>query len=132
MPPLWVGGASDAALRRAVRFAAGWLSTPLPPARLAARIHDLAALGPAGAPRVAAGVIAAPGLDNARRVELLHGRFGLDAADATALAVGGPPEELAVGLARYRDAGADTLVVITYGTDPIEAAGMLGRARALL
>ena len=36
-PPIWIGGASDAALRRAARFAAAWQPTPLSVAQLVER-----------------------------------------------------------------------------------------------
>jgi alkanesulfonate monooxygenase SsuD/methylene tetrahydromethanopterin reductase-like flavin-dependent oxidoreductase (luciferase family) len=36
-PPIWISGASDAALRRAARFAAVWQPTPMPVTQLVER-----------------------------------------------------------------------------------------------
>ncbi len=44
VPPLWIGGQSTAALRRAVRFGGGWLAgfqTPREFAASAARLSEL-------------------------------------------------------------------------------------------
>ena len=66
-----------------------------------------------------------------RNVAVVSESMVLAQETATAVSVGGPPDQLADGLARYRDAGADTLIAVSICPDPLDAAGSLGRARAL-
>lgn len=40
-PPIFVGGDSDATVKRVIRHDAGWISNPLPPERLAKRIGQM-------------------------------------------------------------------------------------------
>jgi alkanesulfonate monooxygenase SsuD/methylene tetrahydromethanopterin reductase-like flavin-dependent oxidoreductase (luciferase family) len=40
-PPIFIGGGSDAAVRRIVRHGAGWISIPLPPKSLRKRIDQM-------------------------------------------------------------------------------------------
>jgi hypothetical protein len=65
-------------------------------------------------------------------VQQLTHRFKLDAHTAEALANAGPPEQLAEDFARYRDAGADTLIVVAFGDDVVATHEMIAQARALL
>ncbi|HEX9834265.1 MAG TPA: LLM class flavin-dependent oxidoreductase, partial [Mycobacterium sp.] len=66
MPPLWVGGRSEAALKRAVRFEAGWLALWADEARLAAStaaMSELAAAMRKPVPHTAVGVMVHPTQD---------------------------------------------------------------------
>ena len=40
-PPIYIGGDSDATVKRIIRHDAGWISNPLPPERLAKRINQI-------------------------------------------------------------------------------------------
>ncbi|GGR96575.1 MULTISPECIES: LLM class flavin-dependent oxidoreductase [Streptomyces] len=98
--PVWVGGHSEAALRRAVRFGDAWhpLRLTLPHMRAVLRRHAL----PGFAPRIALRVTSAP----------------VDASDR--LAGVGTLEQILDDLDQLRLLGADTVVLDPYHGDPEE------------
>ncbi|GHG92843.1 LLM class flavin-dependent oxidoreductase [Streptomyces rubradiris] len=96
--PLWVGGHSEAALRRAVKFGDAWhpLRLSLPHMRAVLERHAL----PGFAPRIALRVTSAP----------------VDASDR--LAGVGTVEQILDDLDQLRLLGADTVVLDPYHGDP--------------
>jgi probable F420-dependent oxidoreductase len=130
-PPVWIGGRSDHALRRAARAGDGWVAYLVAPQRFRAgleRIQGFAAeagraLSPAFEPALLLFTVVDDDRAAARRVaaEFLTRQYnqpfdGL--VDRYCLL--GPPEACAEGLERYREAGVRTVVV--YPTVPAERA----------
>jgi alkanesulfonate monooxygenase SsuD/methylene tetrahydromethanopterin reductase-like flavin-dependent oxidoreductase (luciferase family) len=149
--PLLIGGASERALERAVRWGAGWTaggSGAEEVAAAAARLaHAWTAAGRPGRPRVVAlayfamGAAGRAGIDAylrpyyaylrtlggaARERELAGTRGGAAAADpvdAIAAAVAAGPEAVRETVAAYAEAGADDLVLcpVAAGLDQLDA-----------
>jgi probable F420-dependent oxidoreductase len=108
-PPIWIGGASDAALRRAARFAAVWQPTPLPVAQLVERQEAL---------RQACDAIGREPIPTRMsfRVEFSTITGTMPAAGKERATGHGTPAEVAGDLRRYREAaGLDAFQINFHG-----------------
>jgi probable F420-dependent oxidoreductase len=108
-PPIWIGGTSDAALRRAARFASVWQPTPLPIDQL---IERQAAL------RNACNEIGRAPIPTRMsfRVEFITVTGNLPPAGRERPAGLGTPAEVAADLRRYRDAaGVEAFQINFHG-----------------
>jgi alkanesulfonate monooxygenase SsuD/methylene tetrahydromethanopterin reductase-like flavin-dependent oxidoreductase (luciferase family) len=120
VPPIIVGGASDAALRRTVARADGWYSFPVPPEMVAssyARLGELAAERGRPVPALTASIMAvldgdpdAPSRDGLTRLLTdVDGMYGIP-PEAVDQVITGPPAALAERIAALRDVGAERMV----------------------
>jgi alkanesulfonate monooxygenase SsuD/methylene tetrahydromethanopterin reductase-like flavin-dependent oxidoreductase (luciferase family) len=103
-----------AALRRAARFGDGWLSAGQTPTEFAAALSRLRQLAEEeGRPCPLAGVVLSVSVGTAPSEQLaantaaaMQSSYGFSAQRAEELAIGGTPELVADQVARYLDAGA--------------------------
>lgn len=117
-PDVWIGGRSEAALRRAVRFGVGYVPYLVSPAQLdrrRARLAELAAEAgrPAGSLTLGCLATLIPGRDIEEAVQLgLSGLrlSGLTPESVRAFYLLGDDESLVARLAEYVAAGADHLI----------------------
>jgi alkanesulfonate monooxygenase SsuD/methylene tetrahydromethanopterin reductase-like flavin-dependent oxidoreductase (luciferase family) len=127
-PPVWLGGRSPAAVRRAGRSADVWIPYMVTPERLATSLAEVrtaaeaAGRDPAG---VAGAVFCWGGVDpdpEASRREVVDGVSAVYRQDFAPLAdrylLHGDPDRVAARVGEFADAGAQTLVFSPVGSGP--------------
>ncbi|HEU5474836.1 MAG TPA: LLM class flavin-dependent oxidoreductase [Actinophytocola sp.] len=142
MPPLWVGGMSEVALRRAVRIGAeGWLGSMVPPSVIpgvAGRLAGLAEEAEAEAAVPALGMIVFSelvprgGTGRDAAVRYLTRSYGMPEDYARQVSVSGPPELLAERITGYAEAGVSHFVIATVGAGVRDQYDLVAEARAAL
>lgn len=140
VPPLWVGGTSLPALRRAVRFGDGWLSGLQTPREFTAGRQRLFELSDeAGRPRPLTGIGLHAAIGTGSDCDLaevtagmMHSMYGVPADRARELAIAGTPAQVASQLAPYVEAGADLIVVVCDPAPSRKSWELLADARLLL
>ncbi len=141
VPPILVGGMSDAALARVADYGSGWFA--MAPGALTEGIARLAALAAARkrpVPQVTVAMLVALRGDPAmpddatliRRLTDIDGPFGIPAGYVRQTLVAGSQEEVAAQLADSAKNGASRVVVSFAGGDWNRQAELLAGARALL
>jgi alkanesulfonate monooxygenase SsuD/methylene tetrahydromethanopterin reductase-like flavin-dependent oxidoreductase (luciferase family) len=140
VPPLWIGGTSVPALRRAVRFGDGWMSGLQTPEEFAASRQRLFELSDeAGRPRPLTGVSlhAAIGTGSDRDLAevttaMMHAMYGVPIDRAREVAIAGTPAQVASVFAAYAEAGADLIVAVSDPAPTPESWELLADVRLLL
>jgi alkanesulfonate monooxygenase SsuD/methylene tetrahydromethanopterin reductase-like flavin-dependent oxidoreductase (luciferase family) len=143
VPPIVVGGTSNAALARAAAHGDGWFAMPLPPAQLVdviGRLRDLAQEHGRPMPAVTGSVAAAldgdPDLPDGDRLVLKmtdpDGMFDMPAEAVPEILVTGSPAAIAERLDAWTAVGAERVVVTLVAGSWHRQADLLAEAVALL
>lgn len=138
-PSLWVGGTSSAALHRAARFGEGWLSGAQTPAEFRSSLRELHQLAEQGSrPCPQAGIVLSVAVGSsgnalaAMSAASMQELYGTPADRAAELAIGGTPEQVADQIARYVDAGAEKIAVVSAALPWSGSWPMLAEVRRML
>ena len=140
MPPIWVGGRSVRAMRRAATYCTGWLTTVTTPDEIrkgTVRLRELADEQGRPTPQVGTMIYSSITREHsADAVEVmatsLSNAYALPLEHTRQVVVGGSPAQTAEGLATYRDAGVEQVVVAVEGTGWREQYELLAEATRLL
>ncbi|UGS38060.1 LLM class flavin-dependent oxidoreductase [Capillimicrobium parvum] len=139
MPPIYVGGRGEAALRRAARFGDAWLPMWLTADEVARRAERLAALAQEhGRPRPRLALLVGVRVDDdvaaARDAAAAHlrGLYGLDLEAVERWTALGGVAQVAEHLAAYVEAGVGELILMPLGAAPLAQYERLAEVRVHL
>jgi alkanesulfonate monooxygenase SsuD/methylene tetrahydromethanopterin reductase-like flavin-dependent oxidoreductase (luciferase family) len=143
VPPILVGGMSEAAMARTAEHGDGWFVLPVSPAAMVegrARLAELAAARGRPTPPVTGSMVAALSGDPAlpdhdglvRTLTDPDGIFGMPPEAVPGTLTLGGPAEVAARIAEYGEAGAERVVVTLAAGDWMRQAELLAEAGALL
>ena len=124
--PVWVGGSSEAALRRAARRGDGWIPLFLSPAEYGAaqdrldKEADRAGRAPTAVARAVVAFVSVGGADAVERgLSWMASLYGLPAPRFARHLVAGGARACAGALARFVEAGASHVAVFVTADDPL-------------
>jgi len=139
LPPIWVGGRSDAAMQRAARIGDGWLSTWMSTERIKEQGDALAELAAAqGRPRPAVGlalsvhVDANEGRAREQAEDFTQAMYGMPFEKVARYTPVGSAERVAERIAAYADAGVDEFVLTPLTGEPTAQIARLAELRELI
>ena len=124
--PVWVGGSSEAALRRAARRGDGWIPLFVPPGEYAAALGRLdkeaerAGRDPGTVTRATVAFVSVGGPGAAERgLSWMASLYGLPARSFERHLVAGTARTCARALARFAESGAHHVAVFVTSDDPL-------------
>jgi alkanesulfonate monooxygenase SsuD/methylene tetrahydromethanopterin reductase-like flavin-dependent oxidoreductase (luciferase family) len=141
VPPIWVGGDSEAALRRAVVYGSAWYTQamvlPDEVARCAQRLAELSAELGRPTPDVVVGATALLGSDASPSVvddftAMLARGLGVPPEQARALPILGSAARAAERFTEYARVGASSVVLRVIGGDWRQQCDLIAEARGLV
>jgi len=139
LPPIWVGGRSDAAMQRAARIGDGWLSTWMSTERIKEQGDALAELAAAqGRPRPAVGlalsvhVDANEGRAREQAEDFTQAMYGMPFEKVARYTPVGSAERVAERIAAYADACVDEFVLTPLTGEPTAQIARLAELRELI
>jgi alkanesulfonate monooxygenase SsuD/methylene tetrahydromethanopterin reductase-like flavin-dependent oxidoreductase (luciferase family) len=139
LPPIWVGGRSDAALARAARVGDGWLTNWMSPERVSERGEALAALAEAqGRPRPALGVVLYVHVDadeeraRQRAGAYTEAMYQMPFERFARYTIWGSAERVAEAIAAYAQAGVEEVVLTPLTGEPLEQIERLAAVREII